>query len=115
MLTPLLHGEAAVYQARDWADWYGDTLGEWKTQPWTPIMIIEGVTCTRRETVGRLAYAIWVEAPAPMRLARGLAREGAQPGAERLWREWMTEEERFFSSDGTRERADLIIDTARHG
>src|SRR5690242_10487476 len=33
VLTPLLRGEDARFQARDWTDWYGSTLGEWKTQP----------------------------------------------------------------------------------
>ena len=115
VFTPLLRGEDAHYQARDWTNWYGNTLGGWKTQPWTPTMIFEGVTCTRRETIGRLAYTIWVEAPAPMRLARGLARDRSFAGAERLWQKWMAEEEQFFRSDGTRKRADLIIGTADHG
>jgi hypothetical protein len=66
----------------------------------------------RRETIGRLAYTVWVEAPAPLRLTRSLARDHSFAGAELLWRKWMTEEEQFFSSDGTRERADLIIDNA---
>jgi hypothetical protein len=112
VLTPLLRGEDAVYQARDWSDWYGGALGEWKTVPWAPVVVLEGVTCTRRATVGRLAYAVWTEAPAERRLARGLARDGGFAGAERLWRRWSAEEERFFAADGTRERADLIIDTA---
>ncbi|GIM94305.1 uridine kinase family protein [Paractinoplanes toevensis] len=110
VLTPLLRGEAATYQARAWSDWYGNTLGEWKTQPWSPAIIVEGVTCTRRETIGRLAYAIWVDAPAPVRLARGLARDQAFPGAEQLWHNWMAEEARFFTADGTRARADLVVD-----
>ncbi len=78
-------------------------------------MILEGVTCTRRETIRRLTYTVWVDAPAPLRLARGLARDSSFAGAERLWRNWMAEEERFFTSDGTRDRADLVIDTADHG
>jgi len=53
VLTPLLDGRDAVYQARDWTDWYGSSLGGWKTQTWTSTLIVEGVTCTRRETVGR--------------------------------------------------------------
>lgn len=109
VLTPLLRGEDAHYQARDWTDWYGDSLGEWKTQPWAPIVILEGATCTRRAAAGRLAYAVWVDAPAPVRLARGLARDGSFAGAERLWREWMAEEDGFFAADGTRDRADLIV------
>jgi dephospho-CoA kinase len=77
-------------------------------------MIFEGVTCTRRETVGRLSYTVWVDAPAPLRLARGLARDSSFVGAEQLRQKWMAEEERFFTSDGTRDRADLTIDTAHH-
>ena len=74
-----LAGQDATYQARDWSDWYGSTLGEWKTQPWSPTVILEGVTCTRRETIGRIAFAVWVEAPAPLRLARG--RTSSQPAS----------------------------------
>ena len=48
----------------------GLSLGE-NTQPWVPALIVDGVTCTRRETVGRLAYAVRVQAPASLRLARG--------------------------------------------
>ncbi|MBG0567289.1 uridine kinase family protein [Actinoplanes aureus] len=111
VLTPLLAGKAAHYQARDWSDWYGSSLGEWKTQPWAPTVILEGVTCTRRETVGRLAYAVYVDAPAETRLARGLARDAAFPGHEELWHRWMRAEDEFFTSDGTRARADTVIDT----
>jgi uridine kinase len=112
VLTPLLAGRAAVYQARDWSDWYGSSLGAWKTQAWTPTIIVEGVTCTRRETLGRIVYAAWVEAPPQTRLARGLARDTAHEGKEELWRRWMIEEEAFFRADGTRERADVIVDTS---
>lgn len=115
VLTPLLAGRDAHYQARDWSDWYGSSLGEWKTQPWSPTIILEGVTCTRRETIGRLAYAVWVEAPADLRLARGMARDTSFSGKEELWERWMAEEEEFFAADGTRGRADIIIDTSMFG
>lgn len=114
VLTPLLSGRDAHYQVRDWHnDWAGDSLAGWKTLPWTPTVIIEGVTCTRRAAVGRIAYAAWVEAPPAMRLARGLARD-SQPARE-LWERWMVEEEAFFLADGARERADIVIDTSVHG
>jgi energy-coupling factor transporter ATP-binding protein EcfA2 len=54
VLTPLLRGEDAHYQAREWTDWYGSTLGEWKTQPWAPVVIVEGVTCTDARRSGGL-------------------------------------------------------------
>jgi hypothetical protein len=110
-----LAGRDATYQARDWTDWYGSTLGGWKTQRWSSTIILEGVTCTRRDTIGRLAYAIWVEAPAEIRLARGMARDTRFPGKEDLWQQWMREEDEFFGADGTRERADRIVDTSAFG
>jgi hypothetical protein len=112
VLSPLLAGRDATYQARDWSDWYGSSLGDWKTQPWAPTIILEGVTCTRRETVGRISYAVWVHAPAELRLARGMARDSAFAGKRELWTRWMREEDEFFTMDGTRERADIIVDTA---
>ncbi|MET8150178.1 uridine kinase [Actinoplanes sp. NPDC049668] len=112
VLAPLLAGRDAVYQARDWSDWYGSSLGGWKTLRWAPTVILEGVTCTRRDTVGRLAYAVWVEAPAELRLARGLARDSGFPGREALWERWMREEDAFFAADRARERADRIVDTS---
>lgn len=115
VLSPLLAGRDATYQVRDWTDWYGSTLGSWKTQRWSPAVILEGVTCTRRDTIGRLAYAVWVEAPAETRLARGMARDTHFPGKEDLWKQWMREEDEFFAADGTRERADCLVDTSAFG
>jgi uridine kinase len=115
VLTPLLDGRDAVYQARDWSDWYGSSLGVWKTQSWSPTIVLDGVTCTRRETVGRVGYAVWVEAPAELRLARGMARDTAFPGKEELWLRWMQEEETFFTAEDTRTRADIIVDNSTYG
>jgi uridine kinase len=110
VLAPLLAGHDARYQARDWTgDEFGRSLRDWKTAARTPLIVIEGVTCTRAQTVGRLAYAIWVEAPAATWLRRGLERDGGSHRA--LWERWQAEEDEFFRADGTRERADLIIDS----
>lgn len=114
VLAPLLAGRDARFQARDWNDWYGSSLGEWKSQPWAPTIILEGVTCTRRETVGRIVYSVWVDAPAALRLARGMARDTTFAGKDELWARWMAEEDEFFATDGTRERADIIVDTSAH-
>jgi uridine kinase len=108
VLAPLLAGEAAHYQRRDWEnDEFGEALGEWETVPWQPIVIVEGLTCTRRASMGTVAYAIWVEAPDQERLRRGLARDGEDHRA--LWLTAMAEEKEFFTADGTRDRADFIV------
>jgi uridine kinase len=112
VLAPLLAGRDAVFQARDWTDWYGDSLGPWKTVPWHPIVIVEGVTCTRRAATDALACRVWVDAPPEVRLSRGLTRDAAHPGARQLWDRWMAAESAFFTADDTRSRADFVIDTA---
>ena len=113
VLTPLLGGADAVYQARDWSDWYGSSLGRWKTVGRQPIVVLDGVTCTRRAVADRLACRVWVEAPAGVRLARGLARDADRhPGARELWERWMVAEAEFFALDDTRSRADFVVATA---
>jgi AAA domain-containing protein len=109
VITPLRAGGAARYQVRDWTgDEFGTSLGGWKTLGWAPVVVIEGVTCTRSAMAARLAYAIWVEAPEDVRLRRGVARDGESH--RQLWLAWMAEERRFFADDRTRDRADLRID-----
>lgn len=111
VLEPLLHGQDAVYRIRDWErDEFGTSLrAERKTVHWAPVVILEGVTCTRRAVSHRLAYRVWVQAPRQQRLHRGLARDGEDH--RDLWLRWQDEEDRFFTADGTRSRADLLIDT----
>jgi hypothetical protein len=53
--------------------------------------------------------------PAELCLARGMARDTTFAGKEGLWRKWMREEDEFFAADGTRDRADIIVDTSKFG
>lgn len=109
VLVPLEAGSDPRYQVRDWEnDEFGTSLDGWKTVAWAPLVILEGVTCTRRAAERFLAFRVWVEAPAPLRLARGVERDGETH--RRLWLDWMKEEERFFADDRTRARADLWVD-----
>lgn len=111
VLQPLLRGQDAVYQRRDWTgDEFGTALGEWRTVPWAPVVIVEGVTSTRAAVQDLLACRIWVEAPADERLRRGIARDGESHRG--LWERWMREEAAFFERDRTRERADFVVSTA---
>ena len=109
VLTPLLAGRAAHYQVRDWQhDEFGDALAGWKTVAPHPFVLLEGVTCTRRAIADRLAVRVWVDAPAEERLRRGIARDGESH--RHLWERWMPEEAEFFERDGTRARADFVVD-----
>jgi len=109
VVTPLLAGRDARYQVRDWQrDEFGDALAGWKTVARHPFVVFEGVTCTRRAVADRLAVRVWVDAPADERLRRGLARDGEDH--RQLWERWMREEAEFFDRDGTRHRADVVVD-----
>jgi hypothetical protein len=111
VVQPLLAGRDAVYQARDWeGDEFGDALGEWRTLPWAPLVVLEGVTCSRAAIAADLAVRIWVDAPPELRLRRGIERDGESHRS--LWERWMAEEAAFFAADGTRDRADVIVDGA---
>lgn len=108
VVHPLLSGHDAVYQQRDWqGDEFGDRLGSWRRVSWTPIVVIEGVTSSRQQIADRLACRVWVDAPADVRLERGLLRDGASH--LELWRKWMSEEHAFFEADGTASRADFLV------
>ena len=52
----------------------------------------------------------WLEAPAALRLARGLERDGAVLESE--WRAWQRTEAAEFAREDTRTRADLRVDGA---
>ena len=107
-LKPLLSGSDAHYQVRDWEnDEFGTSLNGWKTLEWSPIVVLEGLTCTRAAIADRLAYRIWVEAPDEVRLKHGLERDGETH--RDLWLESMTTERQFFTDDATRTRADLRV------
>jgi uridine kinase len=116
VLGPLVEGRSATYQRRDWKnDPHGDRLGEWRTLPASPIVILEGVTSSRLEIAGRLTCAVWIDAPRQLRLQRGIERDGDSMRDE--WLSWLQREDAFFSDDRTRDRADVIVDgapTARH-
>lgn len=111
VLAPLIAGRDARFRARDWeGDPMGDGLREPRTVPAAHVVVIDGVGSSRRALAGRLALALWVEAPPALRRSRGLARDGEALAPE--WAEWMRLEAAFFADDGTRERADLRLDGA---
>ena len=110
VVLPLLDGRDAHFQVRDWeGDEFGRTVGPWKTAPWTPVVVIEGVTVARREASGRLSYRAWVEAALEVRLRRGLGRDGESH--RELWLDWQRQEDEFFTVDQPERRAYLIVHT----
>ena len=76
-LRPLLSGSPARFRVRDWA---GDPLGRglagWAEVRPAEVVIVEGITASRRAIAADLTMALWVTAPRAERLRRALARDG---------------------------------------
>ena len=71
--------------------------------------MVEGCGSADRTVAARAVVVVWVEAPEPVRLARGLARDGEQLRGP--WLTWIATEGEHFAREGTRERADVVVDT----
>ena len=105
VLTPLLAGEEGRFRRYDWR--YGRYAEDVVVAP-APIVIVEGVGSAWRAAAPYLSVAVWVEAPLNIRVARTARRDGAE--AAGLWETWRRSEAAHFTADGTRARADIVID-----
>ena len=111
VLEPLRHGRAASYRRYDWE------LGAFAGPPVriepAEVVLLEGVSSGRRAIRAELTAAVFVTAPADVRLARVLARDGRDDVAFRAYLErWRTAEDRHFAVDAPAAFADLVIDGA---
>jgi uridine kinase len=115
VLEPLFRGEDLHFQIRDWV---GDVRGrgllaERRYMPFSPIVVLEGVTSSRRALSSRLSYAVWIETPEALRLQRGLERDAEVPENRDMWAAWLVMEAAFLQADGAGARADLVVDGTR--
>jgi len=107
LLEPLSAGEPGRW--RRW-DWHAGALAERHEVPASGVLVLEGCGSTARPSDPYTTLRIWVDAPVELRTARGMERDGAQ--VLPFWRAWQADEEEHFAADGTRARADLLVDGA---
>jgi uridine kinase len=106
VLRPLSKGHAGSYRRYDWyAEEYRETV---QVEP-VPLLVLEGVGAGNLAWHGLITTLVWVEAPRDVRQARWLARDGE--GAQAHWPSWTRDEDRLFREQGTRARADLVVQT----
>jgi uridine kinase len=108
VLRPLAEGRPGTHHRYDWAA--GRFDDEPVAVPLPRVLVVEGCGSSPRALAPWTSLRIWVEAPAPLRLARGLARDGADLAAH--WRRWQQSEAAHFAAEDTRARADLRVDGA---
>jgi len=106
VLAPLARGERAAYRRFDWVS---GRYAEWHHVPATPLLLVEGAASGARPAAAYLSVLVWVEAERDVRFARGIARDGEAYRPQ--WERWAGQEQAHFAADGTRERADVILDT----
>lgn len=107
LLDPLARGRPARFQRFDWDR---GAFGAWRQVPVPDVLLVEGCGSGRRAVAARASLLVWVEVPADVRLARGLARDGDHMRDE--WLRWMGLEQVEFAREGTRARADAVVDGA---
>ena len=108
LLRPLAAGRPGTIRANDWST--GEPVpGPLVTVPVPQVLILEGVSSGRAAVAGRTSVAIWVEVPdRAERLERALRRDGEHQ--RRHFLSWQMAEDGHFPAEGTRARADLIVD-----
>lgn len=105
VLEPIAHGRPGRYQRYDWDQ---HALAEWHDVAPGGVLVLEGVSAARAAVRDRLSLAVWIDTPRAIRLARGLARDGAHTLP--LWEQWMAAEDAHFTADNTRAHVDLVVD-----
>jgi uridine kinase len=107
VLGPLARGEQATY--RPW-DWQYDRYAEPQRLPSAELLLVEGVGSGARPGWQFVSALIWLEADRDERFRRGIERDVETYLPH--WLRWAEQEDALFAADGTRDRADLIIDTS---
>lgn len=106
VLEPLTGGRDAAFRCWDWGT--GSMAEAETTIAAGGPVIVEGVSSTRLRYAHFYALRIFVCCPEPVRLARGLERDGDTAWTN--WQRWIREENGFFGWDRPWERAELIVD-----
>ncbi|WP_205475164.1 uridine kinase [Nocardioides sp. SYSU D00038] len=104
-VRPLAEGRPGSYRA---FDWHAYAFADPVPVPLTPWLVVEGVGSGSPAIADLVTVLVWVSVDDDLRLARGLARDGA--AAEPHWRRWMVDERALFARDHTEQRADVVVD-----
>ncbi len=105
VVEALAQGRPGSYERYDWLLGRYDGTVAVPPAPW---LVVEGVGSGAAAIAAYVTVLVWVEVDDELRLARGIARDGA--AMEQHWRQFMVDERALFARERTRERADVLVD-----
>ena len=106
VLGPLAEGRDGAYHRYEWA---AARFSPGPTPvPVPAVLVVEGCGSASRPVDPSASLRVWVEADPALRLSRGIARDGEHLAGE--WHRWQRVEADHFRQDGTRARADVVVD-----
>jgi uridine kinase len=107
VLEPIAAGRPAAHRRWSWVrhEWAG-------TRQVAPArhLVVEGCGASVMPAGAYVAVRVFVDADRALRMTRGLDRDGDTYRPH--WERWAAQEADLFERDGTRARADLVIDTS---
>jgi uridine kinase len=113
VFDPIIGGTKLLsYQPTSWwADHHPEAIFD---QPVTNLMILEGLSSSRKEFEDYISFSIFVETPKDTCLVRGVERDVGN-GKDKdeltlLWEKWLAEEDVYLSNHNPKAKADLVID-----
>ena len=107
LLAPLAAGEVATVRRWNWVD---DRPGELVDVRPGPFLLLDGCGSGSRVIRPYLSLLLWVDAPADVRRARAMARDGDV--YEPWWDVWADQERQLFAAEQTKEAADVRLRSA---
>jgi uridine kinase len=114
VFQPIRNGTRALHYPRapGWDNQHSEPI---TGQPVTKIMVLEGVSSSRKEFRQHISLSIFIDAPKDICLRRGVERDrlkGNRSDSDliRLWEGWSAEEDGYLQRDDPKQNADIVID-----
>ena len=106
ILEPWAAGESARWNRWDWAR---SVPGDEMLTRADASLIIEGSGVLTEASAAYAPIRVWLDSPEAARRERALTRDG--DAYRPHWERWAAQEDALFAADGTRARADLMVET----
>lgn len=110
IVVPLATGHPARYPRYDWDRGAYTSVQDIGTPP---VLVVEGVGAGARAIASYAVLLVWVDAPAAERFRRAMVRDGET--YRPYWDRWARQEHVHFAAEGTRARADVVVDPRMSG